>query len=171
MIIFTNLNKTPLFRSWKFMKHLFFLFLLSHHGKAHSQAALEWVQLSSFDTIDFPGQKLVFKQSCIHKADSIIANGSATFLRADIAGIGTCSFSTTFKDTIISKVELFSSDKKSRDQFLAYFTALTNNQYTIIPDKKTHSVYRLFHQSGTKSKSSILQLQKQKKDADYSNRC
>lgn len=118
------------------MKHLFFLFLLFHHGKAHSQAALEWVQLSSFDTIDFPGQKLVFKQSCVHKADSIIANGSATFLRADIAGIGTCSFSTTFKDTIISKVELFSSDKKSRDQFLAYFTALTNNQYTIIPDKK-----------------------------------
>lgn len=119
-----------------FMKHLFTLLILLNLPTASGQSALEWVSLSHFDTIDLPGKKLVFKQLCTNSTDSITANGSATFLRAEIRNLGACSYSRSFTDTILSKVELFSSDKKSWDSFLAYFTTLVNRNYTVVPDKK-----------------------------------
>lgn len=151
------------------MKHLFTLLILLNLPTASGQSALEWVSLSHFDTIDLPGKKLVFKQLCTNSTDSIIANGSATFLRAEIRNLGACSYSRSFTDTVLSKVELFSSDKKSWDSFLAYFTTLVNRNYTVVPDKKTNPVYRLLCEQGQKSESRVLRLQKQEKITDCSD--
>jgi|GEM_PF-6405641 len=101
-------------------KIILLLFILSQH-QAYSQTTLEWIKKSEFDYINLPGQKLIFKQLCTTETDSILANGEATFMHAKIKDLGECSYTRVFKDTIISKVELYTANKKNRDPFIAYF--------------------------------------------------
>lgn len=116
-------------------KIILLLFILSQH-QAYSQTTLEWIKKSEFDYINLPGQKLIFKQLCTTETDSILANGEATFMHAKIKDLGECSYTRVFKDTIISKVELYTANKKNRDPFIAYFKKLVNDDYKVVESKK-----------------------------------
>lgn len=118
------------------MKSIFILLFVLCQYNGFSQTTLEWIKKSEFDYINLPGQKLIFKQLCTIETDSVLANGEATFMHAKIKDLGECSYTRVFKDTIISKVELYTTNKKNRDPFIAYFKKLVNNDYKVVESKK-----------------------------------
>lgn len=118
------------------MKSIFILLFVLCQYNGFSQTTLEWIKKSEFDYINLPGQKLIFKQLCTTETDSILSDGSATFLHAKIKDLGECSYTRVFKDTIVSKVELYTTNKRNRDAFIAYFKKLVNEDYKVIEDKK-----------------------------------
>lgn len=138
------------------MKTVFIFLLVLSQYSAYSQTALEWIKQNKFDDINVPGQKLVFKQLCTTETDSILTDGSATFRKADINGLGVCSYTRFFKDTLITKVELTTTHKKNREAFLIYYKKLVNDDYNSFEDQKNIRYIGFFSRNELKVKAEFF---------------
>lgn len=134
------------------MKTLVLIIALNLHP-AYSQTALEWKKEIQFESINIPGQKLIFKQLCTTETDSVLTDGSATFRRAEIKDLGECSYTRFFKDTVISKVVLSTNNKKNRKAFLNYYKKLVNDDYNLFEDRKNLRYTGYFSRENLKVKA------------------
>ena len=117
------------------MKTLVLILALNLH-LAIGQTAFDWKKETQFDSINVPGQKLLFTQPFDVGTDKLLTDGSATFRYAQIKDLGTCSYTRFFKDTVIIKVELSTHNKKDREAFLSYYKKLVNDEYNLFEDQK-----------------------------------
>lgn len=117
------------------MKTLVLILALNLH-LATGQMPFDWKKESHFDSINVPGQKLLFRKPYMKGPGSFVTDGSATFRKAEINGLGIISYTRFFKDTVITKVELSTNNKKDREAFLNYYKKLVNDQYNLFEEKK-----------------------------------
>ncbi|MNK22619.1 hypothetical protein D3C87_408980 [compost metagenome] len=120
---------------------------------AIGQTAFDWKKESHFDSINIPGQKSLFRPPFETGSGNTLTTGSFTFRKAQIKDLGEASYTRHFKDTVIIKVELSTTGKKSRDAFLNYYKKLVNDDYNLFEDQKNIRYIGFFTKEGLKVKA------------------
>lgn len=113
------------------------LFFFFSCGPIHAQMKFEWYSNIEFESVMLPGKFHKFYQMCIPTEDSLVANGTATFMKAKLPDIGLCKYSLTFADTIYTKCEISTYTSETTASLIEFVKKTTNHSPTIIADKRS----------------------------------
>lgn len=102
-----------------------------------AQIKFEWYSNIEFDSVMLPGKYHKFYQMCIPTEDSLVANGTAIFIKATLPDIGLCKYSLTFTDTIYTKCEISTYSSETTAKLIEFVKKISNDSLTILADKRS----------------------------------